>query len=372
MTTGEPPRSIRRGGCRGLARFAQRALIPRSDRRARRYSCTTGQYRPREQGLLATCQVSDVDGERQSRTPTALVLGHSAVMDEAPTHGRILTLITPRTIIHKTVKSSRQMSQATSVVPHARLPLCRRYLVVYLMRAPIEMRACGTGVSSEVRWISGTTAHAESEILGAWLSIESRPTSWGTELAELKRRGVERVQFAVNCDPLGISDDLRVQFPHPMALPSFADLIDQSASGVPARHRSAVRTCLQQILECKAGPQARAMLAEFQTSRCWARYPALLAGWCLVLERASGWLSLPPAVRRQVLVGDGETAALNRSLRKTVARHGCFEDADEALSFVVAALVRAERRLGTARIGIPTEHQNPCEGFQPRLAALSM
>lgn len=227
-------------------------------------------------------------------------------------------------------------------------------------------------MSGVVRFMSGATDHAESEILGAWISLDSRAAGWGAELDDLKLRGVEQIRYVVCNGSLLDEEVLHAHFPGANTLPSIEDLLDISLPQVAPRYRPTLEACLQQIYESGSETEARAILAEFQTTPCGATYPALGAGWRFALEQGSRWLSMTLALRKPILAGDSEAAALNRRLHKALERHGRFDDTNEALSFVAAALARLERRLGTAHARAVTEHQQPYEGVQPRLAALGI
>lgn len=250
----------------------------------------------------------------------------------------------------------------------ADFPLCRRYLGFQLLKAPVEIRTDETIAPAEIRLISGTTRDAESELLSVGIAI-SPSQSWTCELDELQQRGVERVQYAVTSDLIRIQDELQARFSEALTLPSFAELINHSDEQVAALHRPAVRFALQHLLTCETASQARAMLAGFQSSRCGARYPWLVASWRAVLDQAWALWSLPSDVRRQVLAADAEAAGLNRRIGQSIARHGPFEDANATLAFVTAALVRAQRRVGTTPAVALTEHHRRYKGVQPQLTA---
>ncbi|NUZ08960.1 transposase [Piscinibacter koreensis] len=254
----------------------------------------------------------------------------------------------------------------------ASLPLCRRYQVLCANVAQLHVRCYGTHVPHDARWIIGVTALAEREILGAWISRDAVSNSWSLELQELRRRGVERVELAATGDLRSLREGLRTSFPGATALPSFAERLEGSLSQVAARHRSGAQQCLTEILQSASGLHARELLGAAESGPWGAKYPEILEDWRLALEQ--GWVlwTLPPALRRAVLSGDGAAAALNRSLRKAVARHGCFADVDEAHAFVVAALARAERRLQASRANAVTEHNHHREGFRPRMDALGV
>jgi len=230
----------------------------------------------------------------------------------------------------------------------------------------------GSGEGGEVLWIVGSLSRDESETLGVWATPESARPDWKAALVELRDRGVERIRFALNSDLAGFREDLRARFAGATALPSFAQLLDRSASQVAARHRTPVAERLRAVIETESGLEARASLAAFESSRWGARYPALVADWRIALEQGWALWSLAPTLRREVLSGDGRAAALNRSLRKAVDRHGGFADAGEASAFIHAVLAREQRRLESAPVAGATEHQHHREGFGSRMSALGV
>lgn len=237
---------------------------------------------------------------------------------------------------------------------------------------PIVLSRSGTRAGGEVHWMVGNLRQAESETLAVWMTDESERPDWQAVLLELKDRGVERIRFAFSGDLLNFREDLRARFPGATALPSLAQLLDRSVSQVAARHRAPVAEWLRGIIETESGLEARASLAEFESSRWGARYPALVADWRIALEQGWALWSLAPTLRREVLSGDGKAAALNRSLRKAVDRLGGFADAGEASAFVKAVLAREQRRLDSAPVAGATEHKHHREGIGSRMSALGV
>ncbi len=269
-------------------------------------------------------------------------------------------------------------------------PLCRRYVVARFNTLSVQASIGNDTQNLAVRWASGYLRDLESELIGVWTCNKPAiglagmvaagdppwtvPASqtWCDALVDLRRRGVERVQFVIGDDLLRFREELRAALPGATALPSFAELLERSWSQAAARHRAGLQQCLTEILQSASGLHARELLGAAESGPWGAKYPEILEDWRLALEQ--GWVlwTLPPALRRAVLSGDGAAAALNRSLRKAVARHGCFADVDEAHAFVVAALARAERRLQASRANAVTEHNHHREGFRPRMDALGV
>lgn len=237
---------------------------------------------------------------------------------------------------------------------------------------PVVLLQSEGRAGGEVHWMLGQHRQADTETLAVWVTAESERPDWKAVLVELKERGVERVAFALSGDLMGFREGLRARFPAALGLPSFAQLIDRSVLAAASRHQASVDACLRRIMQAGSISAASSALTEFESSRWGAHYPSLIADWRLALEQGWALWTLPPALRRAVLSGDGAAAALNRSLRKAVARHGCFADVDEAHAFVVAALARAERRLEASHAGTVTEHNHHREGFRPRMAGVGV
>ncbi|MBE0546692.1 MAG: transposase [Rubrivivax sp.] len=252
------------------------------------------------------------------------------------------------------------------------LPLCRSYFSAHVDCVPILLSERGAQTGGAVHWMVGNLRQGKFETLGVWVTAESGQPDWRAVFGNLKDRGVERIRLAISSDLLNFREDLRARFPGAMALPSFAQLLDRSVSQVASRHRAPVGERLREIMKTGSGLEARAALAEFESGRWGARYPVLVADWRLALEQGWALWSLAAPLRREVLSGDGRAAALNRSLRKAVDRHGCFADAEAAASFVKAALARAQRRLDDAHVAAVTEHHHHREGSGSKIAVLGI
>lgn len=237
---------------------------------------------------------------------------------------------------------------------------------------PLVLSRSGARAGGEVHWMVGNLRQAEAETLAVWVTDESEWLDWKEVLLDLKDRGVERIRFALSGDLTNFREDLRARFPGATALPSFAQLLDRSVSQVATRHRDPVAEQLRAVIEAESGPEALASLSAFQSSRWGARYTGLVADWRSALEQGWALWSLTPALRREVLSGDGKAAALNRSLRKTVDRHGSFADAGEASAFIHAVLAREQRRLQSAPVAGNTEHKHHRQGFGSRMSALGV
>jgi|WetSurMetagenome_2_1015567.scaffolds.fasta_scaffold20788_3 putative transposase len=272
------------------------------------------------------------------------------------------------------------------------LPLCRGYMAVIFETVAVMVQRSSGSMNMGVHWAIGHTHDHESEVLGVWnrpnadlpeligksntLGVLATPMpdqgAWRAAFDDLRDRGLERIRVALSTDLVNVREDLRGRFPGATALPSFAQLLERSTSRVAARHRAPVGECLRAIINAESGLAARAALAEFESSRWGASYPALVADWRLALEQGWALWSLALPLRRVVLSSDGVAAALNRSLCKAVGRHGSFAGAEAAASFVKAALAREQRRLDEAQVAEAAEHNHHREGSGSTIAVLGI
>lgn len=245
-------------------------------------------------------------------------------------------------------------------------PLCRRYLAASLETITARVLDGPRLRDTPIQWAIGHLDDHESEVLGVWAGPDAAvarrglrattPSSapaalmpggptWRTVFAELRARGVEQMRFVIGGDVPGLRRDLQTLFPAATALASPARLVERAVSQVTVRHRAAVEEGLYDLLRAGSASEAQAGLARLDAGGWGARYPVLAAEWRLAFEQGWALLSLPPALWREVLLADGEAAAVSRGLRRAIGRHGGFADAAAAASFVAAALARAVRRL---------------------------
>jgi transposase-like protein len=248
--------------------------------------------------------------------------------------------------------------------------LCRRYGAVHLSSVSFPTPEGGASSEPIVAWAIGFAEDYESEVLGAWAAGASSP--WGSALDDLALRGVERIELAVVEPGAHLPEELQARFPRAVAVPSFGELLTRSISMVPARHREVVRAELATVLEATSDVEARSRLQAVEQGRWCSGYRELMSEWRSAVERGRRLWTLPPALRSELLSGDGTVAAVSQSLRRSVARHGPFSDQDSALAFVRQALDKSIRRIALRSDAAVTEHNHHRVGFSPRMAALGV
>lgn len=251
----------------------------------------------------------------------------------------------------------------------AGLALCRSYVAAYVHCVPVRFLPHGGDRRSVVHWWIANRRDG-SETLGVWLAAESGHPTCRHVLADVRRRGLERIRFAVTDDLTAFGEDLQTQFPGASPLPSFARLLDRSVRQVQPRDRAPVKNHLLAILQAGSHQAVLQSLAEFESSRWAARYPALVTDWHLALDQGRPLWSLAPTLRREVLRGDARATSLQLSVDKALARHGGFADPGAALSFVQAALARAQRRFDADGSTATRAHRPLREGSPFRGVAL--
>ncbi|MGC4079306.1 MAG: transposase [Rubrivivax sp.] len=243
----------------------------------------------------------------------------------------------------------------------AGLTLCRSYVAAYVHCVPVRYLPHGGDSCGAAHWWIGSRRDG-SETLGVWLAAEARQQTCRQILADIRHRGLERIRFAVTDDPTAFGEDLQKQFPGALSLPSIASLLDRSVRQVQTRDRAPVKNHLLAILQAGSHQAAQQSISEFESSRWAARYPALVTHWRLALDQGRPLWSLAPTLRREVLRGDARATSLHLSVGKALARHGGFADPGAALSFVQAALARAQRRFDAARSTATSAHRPLREG----------
>ncbi len=248
--------------------------------------------------------------------------------------------------------------------------LCRRYAAVHLSCVGVEALDGGTSSESIVVWAVGLTEGYQSEVLGAGMADAS--SRWGPVLDDLVLRGVERIGLAVVEAGAHLHMEVHSRFPGAVVLPSFCELLNRSVLMVPPRHREAISVGLGTVPEAGTYVEALARLQAIERGRWCASQGELFSEWRCAIERGRRLWSLRPALRREVLSGDGAVAAVSQSLRRSVARHGPFSDQVCALAFVRQALHRALRRRGRGDDEAVTEPNHHRVGFSSTIEALGV
>jgi hypothetical protein len=127
---------------------------------------------------------------------------------------------------------------ANDVAWHS-FPLCRRYRLVCLER--LTVRAVQKGVASDrtLCWAFGMLADGEYEVLGVWPELLSCRSSWQQVFADLKARGVERIQFVSSSESAPFRSVLGTAYPGVKVLPPVSRL--ETVSALPSRYRNFIR-----------------------------------------------------------------------------------------------------------------------------------
>lgn len=248
--------------------------------------------------------------------------------------------------------------------------LCRRYAAVHLRSVGVAELDGGNSSESIVVWAVGLTEGYQSEVLGAWIADAS--SRCGTVLDDLVLRGVERIALAVVEAGAHLHEGLDSRFPGAVVLPSFGELLNRSILMVPQRHQEAMSVRLGAVPEAGTHMEALSRLQAIEQGRWCASQGELFSEWRDTIETGRRFWSLRPALRREVLSGDGTVAAVNQSLRRSVARHGHFPDQESALAFVSQSVDRALRRIALRSDEAVTEHNHHRVGFSPRMTALGV
>jgi hypothetical protein len=199
------------------------------------------------------------------------------------------------------------------------VPLCRRYCLVRFETLHVQTAKGGVASFGTVLWAFGFPSGAEYEVLGAWPVRESTATRWKEVFADLQLRGVERIGAVVGVEPTTCA-----------------------AAVLPEDSRAVSIETTQPLACLRADVSRRWRAADLR---------------CRTPVRES---------LRQQIVPASESAAQRLSSRasKAIGRHGAFSSLDEACSFVIGELRRAERRHVAFRTDVRTPVDSRTE-YQP-------
>ena len=222
-------------------------------------------------------------------------------------------------------------------------PLCRRYLGVQFQ--PLTMQVGERGTVRTALWAIGLLDQHESDILGSWFVPNSGQVSYQRILGEIKSRGVEEVDAFVSDRPMQFRKQGCIAFARATVLPSLWNLLQRSFVETSQRDRRTLANTLGTIVEQTSVEAARDALRTLAASPLGAAYPDVVGRWSTAVKQLEPMYALSARLRRVLRLGDGIVKQLHESLNRAVARHGSFADEDAAMSFLAAALQRAERRL---------------------------
>ena len=241
--------------------------------------------------------------------------------------------------------------------------LCCRYVTTAIQANPTQVRHDGVARDQKLRWAFGMLANGEYEALGTWLEPLSHAGNWHEVFEDLNVRGVEQIRFATSDEPAGLRDAMRAAFPSTAVLPSIGQLLRQSLSDVAPRDRESAGNPLGELAAARTAEAARVALSDIVASPWGKKHPATVDRWRVALDQLAPFYALPLRLRRAILAGDDAAQQIQQNLSRAVARHGAFVDQQAAVSFVVDALTRAERRLNNLR-----EATGASAGRRPRSA----
>ena len=221
----------------------------------------------------------------------------------------------------------------------------------------------GAARCQQLYWALGALSDGQYEMLGVWLQRRSGDMNWYEVFEDLNACGVEQIRFVASNEPTGLRDAMRAAFASTSLLPSIGQLLRQSLSDVAPRDRESAGNPLGELAAARTAEAARVALSDIVASPWGKKHPATVDRWRVALDQLAPFYALPLRLRRAILAGDDAAQQIQQNLSRAVARHGAFVDQQAAVSFVVDALTRAERRLNNLR-----EATGASAGRRPRSA----
>lgn len=264
------------------------------------------------------------------------------------------------------------MNNRTEVSESMNLPLCRAYLIALFGSSTVQVKHDELAPGQVARWALGFLADGQREVLGLWLSPPSNDVCWQDMFADLKRRGVESIRLVDCSQPTEVRTALGAAYPGSAALPSVAHLLGESLALVAPRSRAKVAGALGAVAAAATAQAAHDALDDFAIGPFGDRYPGLVDRWSAALEQLGPFHALAPHLQRIVRSGDDTVHGLHQSLSRAVARRGSFPDRGAAISFLAAALRRAERGLQVrpSKVVPVTQDNRQCSGIRSSIGAL--
>ena len=241
--------------------------------------------------------------------------------------------------------------------------LCCRYTTMTIQAHPIQVRHGSVAHHQKLRWAFGMLANGEYEGLGTWLEPLSHARNWHEVFKDLNARGVEQIRIVASNESADLRDALRAAFPSTSVLPSIGRLFQQSLSDFAPRDRESAGELLAELAAARTAEAACVALSDIAATPWGKKHPATVERWRVALDELGPFYALPPRLRRTILAGDDAAQQLQQTLSRALARHGAFANPQAAISFVVDALTRAERRLNNLK-----EAVGASAGRRPRSA----
>ncbi len=138
-------------------------------------------------------------------------------------------------------------------------PLSRRYVLGIFDVAVVRSADGKGGRDRAVHWATGWLADGECEFLGAWIEPEGGPEGPSRMLADLKRRGVERIWHVAGTGAAGLREHVSAAFPGSTPAASGERL----AWKVPERIAAQVRERLERGIRRHGGFENGAAVLDF-------------------------------------------------------------------------------------------------------------
>ena len=224
----------------------------------------------------------------------------------------------------------------------SRLPLCRRYFVVFISSLPVRLRLEDCARTLRVHWGLGLLGDGRIELLGIWSDWASHTELWRGIAEELKLRGVERVQFVVANGLHG--DDRGEAIAGVTVLSTLPDLFRSGPNSGHRRDRSAAAhqsRSARTVDDVSVPNEASSLL--FGSSGA----THSVAGTALRdigLGGAEQFFELSPRQQRIITWGAILARRLHTKLSRAARRKGCFTSRETVVSFLTRALCRAEQQ----------------------------
>jgi transposase-like protein len=222
-------------------------------------------------------------------------------------------------------------------------PLCCRYLLLHVEAVSTPVREDGPLRDQTVRWALGVLADGQHEMLGVWPANDGAPASANLVAADLRARGVQRVDVLIH----GESDELRAAFlrafPEASAASPFHPVAQKAISGVTPRGRKGASEGLARIRRAQSQEHANAVLDALAAST-WQGASGLVQVCRAAIRQWHALYALSRRARARVIRGEDAARVLQQGLSQALARHGHFDSAETAAAYAEAWLLETERR----------------------------
>lgn len=201
--------------------------------------------------------------------------------------------------------------------------LCRHYLLAHFHAVSTQVHGQGGSTGLLVHWAFGVLADGQSEVIGVWPEPEPGASAWQAIHRDVTARGVERIRFVVMPGPAGPD----AAFPAATMLNSVAPLLP--LVGRFARARGAGSDL---EAAAKPSPPVDALPVDRALPRALDSHPG-----------CGEPLALSPRLRQVVARAYEAARQLQARLDRALCRHGRFDSAESAVTFIEQALQRLTR-----------------------------